>query len=70
MKIEFYLPLGGNAFSSTPFAKIKTITNNGISNWTNSEEYYTAYFRISEPGIFKFSIDKESLVVLGKSTLE
>ena len=28
MKIEFYLPLGGNAFSSTPFAKVKTITNN------------------------------------------
>ncbi len=70
MITEFSLPLGGNAYSSTPLGEVETITNNGITNWINSEEYFTAYFRISEPGIFKFSIDKESLVVLGKSTLE
>jgi hypothetical protein len=64
------LPLGGNAFSSIPFAGIETITKNGIEYWTNAEEYFTAYFRISEPGVFQFSIDKEALVVLGKSTLE
>ena len=67
---EISLPLGGNAFSSTPFAEIETITKNGIEYWTNSEEYFTAYFRISEPGVFQLSINKESLVVLGKSTLE
>ena len=67
---EVPLPLGGNAFSSTPFAEVETITKNGIEYWTNSEEYFTAYFRISEPGVFEFSINKESLAVLGKSTLE
>ncbi|MDZ4330395.1 MAG: hypothetical protein U0945_07405, partial [Flavobacterium sp.] len=34
---EISLPLGGNAFSSTPFAEIETITKNGIEYWTNSE---------------------------------
>ncbi|WP_231507352.1 MULTISPECIES: DUF3472 domain-containing protein [unclassified Flavobacterium] len=67
---EISLPLGGNAFSSTPFAEVETITKNGIEYWTNSEEYFTAYFRISEPGVFEFSINKDSLVVLGKATLE
>jgi hypothetical protein len=70
MITEFSLPLGGNAFSSTPFAEMKSITKKGIEYWTNSDEYFTAYFRISEPGIFQFAIDKESLVVLGKATLE
>ena len=70
MITEFSLPLGGNAYSSTPLGEVETITNNGITNWINSEEYFTAYFRISEPGVFQFSLDKESLVVLGKSTLE
>ncbi len=70
MTIEFSLPLGGNTFSSIPHGEVETITKKGIEKWTNSEEYFTAYFRISEPGVFEFSIDKESLVVLGKSTLE
>ena len=70
MITEIYLPLAGNAYSSIPLAKVETITKNGIENWTNSEEYFTAYFRISEPGVFQFSINTESLVVLGQSTLE
>jgi hypothetical protein len=70
MITEFSLPLGGNAFSSIPLGEVETITKNGIENWTNTEEYFTAYFRISEPGVFQFSIDNESLAILGKSTLE
>lgn len=70
LSTEFSLPLGGNAFSSIPLGEVETITKNGIEYWTNSEEYFTAYFRIAEPGVFQFSIDKESLAVLGKSTLE
>ncbi len=70
LKTELHLPLGGNAYSSIPFAEVETITKNGIENWTNSEEYFTIYFRISEPAVLEFSIDKEALLVLGKSTLE
>ncbi len=64
------LPLGGNAFSSLHLEDSNTITNNGIENWTNPEEYFTAYFRISEPGVFKISINNDSSVILGKSILE
>ena len=38
MITEFSLPLGGNAYSSTPLGEVETITNNGITNWINSEE--------------------------------
>ncbi|SEA92730.1 protein of unknown function [Flavobacterium gillisiae] len=55
-KKEFHLLLGGNAYSYKHLEG-KTITNNGIENWTNPEEYFTAYFRISKPGIFKISLE-------------
>lgn len=69
-KTEFNLPLGGNAYSSIPLAEVETITKNGIEKWTNSEEYFTIYFRISEPAVLQFTIDKEALAIIGKSTLE
>ena len=68
-KIELSLPLGGNAFSSLHLEENPTITNNGIENWTNPKEYFTAYFRISKPGTFTISTD-ESVVVSGKSVVE
>lgn len=68
-KIELSFPLGGNAFSSLHFEENPTVSNNGIENWTNPKEYFTAYFRISKPGTFSIAID-ESVVVSGKSVLE
>jgi hypothetical protein len=68
-KVEFSLPLAGNAYSSFHLDGNKTITNNGIENWTNSEEYFTAYFRISKPGSFEIGIDK-STIISGKSVVE
>lgn len=70
MITEFSLPLGGNAFSSLHLEDSNTITTNGIENWTNPEEYFTTYFRISEPGVFQISINSDSSVILGKSILE
>ncbi len=68
-KIELSMPLGGNAFSSLHLEENPTITNNGIENWINPKEYFTAYFRISKPGTFTISTD-ESVVVSGKSVVE
>jgi hypothetical protein len=68
-KTEFSLQLAGNAFSSIPIEESKTITQNGIENWTNPKEYFTAYFRISAPGTFEIALD-ESIVNIGKSVVE
>ncbi len=68
-KTQLSLNLGGNAFSSFHIDGSTTITNNGIENWTNPEEYFTAYFRISEAGNFKIAIE-ESFLLEGKAVLE
>lgn len=68
-KAEFSLQLAGNAFSSIPIEESKTITKNGIENWTNPKEYFTAYFRISGPGTFEIALD-ESVINIGKSVVE
>lgn len=68
-KIEVALPLAGNAFSSLHLEENQTITDNGIENWTNPNEYFTAYFRISKPGTFTIATDA-SVVVSGKSVVE
>ena len=67
--ISISLPLGGNAFSSKHIDGSNTITDKGIENWTDSSEYFTAYFRISKPGTFKITIE-DSVEVYGKSELE
>jgi hypothetical protein len=69
LSTEFSLPLAGNAYSSFHLDGNQTITNEGISNWTNPEEYFTVYFRVSKPGMVRISID-EPLSIDGKSVLE
>ena len=69
LSTEFSLPLAGNAYSSFHLDGDQTITNEGISNWTNPEEYFTVYFRISKPGVVRISLD-EPLSIDGKSVLE
>lgn len=66
---EFSLPLAGNAYSSFHLDGNRTITNNGIENWTNPEEYFTVYFRVSKPGVVRISIN-EPVSITGKSVLE
>jgi hypothetical protein len=66
---EFSLPLAGNAFSSFHLDGSKTITNDGIENWTNPQEYFTVYFRVSKPGSVQISIN-EPFSIVGKSVLE
>tara|TARA_R110000868_G_scaffold156599_1_gene383541 strand:- start:19650 stop:20972 length:1323 start_codon:yes stop_codon:yes gene_type:complete len=68
-KIEISLPLAGNAFSSKYSDGSNTITNKGIENWTDSEEFFTAYFRISKGGTFQITV-ADSMEVYGKSELE
>ncbi|OXB10852.1 nematoblast specific protein [Flavobacterium plurextorum] len=68
-KTKISLPLAGNAYSSKHVDESNTITDNGIENWTNSDEYFTAYFRVSKPGTFQITIE-ESVQVFGKSELE
>lgn len=69
LSTEFSLPLAGNAFSSFHLDGSQTITNEGISNWTNPEECFTVYFRVSKPGMVRISID-EPFSIDGKSVLE
>jgi hypothetical protein len=66
---QFSLPLAGNAFSSFHLDGNKTITNDGIENWTNPQEYFMVYFRVSKLGVLKISID-EPVSIVGKSVLE
>lgn len=66
---SFSLPLAGNAYSSLHLDGSKTITSNGIENWSDPEEYFTAYFRISKPGSFKIILDS-CAGIHGKSILE
>lgn len=68
-KIQISLPLAGNAFSSKHLDGNNTITDNGIENWTDSNEFFTAYFRISKVGTFQITVE-ESVQVEGKSELE
>lgn len=68
-KTEISLPLAGNAFSSKPLDQNNTITDNGIENWTNPDEFFTAYFRIYKAGTFQITVP-ESVAVYGKSELE
>lgn len=62
------LPLAGNAFSSSHADGGKTITNKGITNWSNPNEYFTTYLRITKPGSLIISIDEKPLIE-GQSTL-
>ena len=66
-KIE--VPLAGNAYSSKHLDRYRTITNNGIENWSNPEEYFTVYFKVSKPGKFQIAIEDLG-VVTGKSEVE
>ncbi|MBS7231045.1 DUF3472 domain-containing protein [Flavobacterium psychroterrae] len=68
-KTKISIPLAGNAYSSKHLEENNTITDNGIENWTNSEEYFTVYFRISKAGTFQLTVE-ESVEVYGKSELE
>ncbi|NGY37591.1 DUF3472 domain-containing protein [Flavobacterium sp. XN-5] len=63
------IPLAGNAYSSKHIEGNRTITNNGIVNWTNPDEYFTTYFRVSKPGTFQIAIE-ELPMISGKSELE
>jgi hypothetical protein len=68
-KTTISLPLGGNAYSSKHLDGNNTITDNGIENWTDSNEFFTAYFKISNPGTFQITVE-ESVEVNGKSEVE
>jgi len=68
-KTKISLPLAGNAFSSKHIDGSTTITENGIENWTDSKEVFTAYFRIYKAGTFQITVE-ESVEVFGKSELE
>ncbi|WPO77275.1 DUF3472 domain-containing protein [Flavobacterium sp. KACC 22761] len=63
------IPLAGNAFSSKHIDGSNTITDNGIENWTNPNEVFTLYFKISKPGTFQIFVE-ESVEVFGKSEVE
>jgi hypothetical protein len=62
------LPLAGNAYSSK-YLENSTITDNGIENWTDVNEVFMTYFRVSKAGTFQITVE-ESVVVFGKSELE
>lgn len=69
LSTEFSLPLAGNAFSSFHLDGSKTITNDGIESWTNPQEYFTVYFKVSKPGSLQILIN-EPFSIVGKSVLE
>ncbi|MDA6070550.1 DUF3472 domain-containing protein [Flavobacterium sp. AC] len=68
-KVKISLPLAGNAYSSKHEDENNTVTDNGIENWKNPEEFFTVYFRVSKAGTFQITVE-ESVQVFGKSELE
>lgn len=45
------VPLGGNAFLTTvPSGAAETISDTGLSNWTNPATICSVYFRVASPG--------------------
>ena len=68
-KTSISLPLAGNAYSSKHREESNTITDNGIENWTDSGEFFTAYFKIDKAGTFQITVE-ESVLVNGKSEIE
>lgn len=68
-KTKISLPLAGNTFSSKHLDGNNTVTNKGIENWTNPDEFFTVYFRVSKAGTFQIIIE-EPTEVYGKSELE
>ena len=69
IKSKISLPLGGNAYSSKHMDSNNTVTDNGIENWTDADEYFTAYFRVSKAGTFQITVE-EPTEIYGKSELE
>nr|WP_315220771.1 DUF3472 domain-containing protein [uncultured Flavobacterium sp.] len=67
-KTKISLPLAGNAYSSKHLEST-TITDNGIENWSDASEYFTAYFRIYKAGTFQITVE-EPIEVFGTSELE
>ncbi len=63
------LPLGGNAYSSLHQDAERTLSNGGITNWSDPKEHFTAYLRVSKPGTLVISFGNKP-VVEGLSTLE
>ncbi|MCZ4242947.1 DUF3472 domain-containing protein [Pedobacter punctiformis] len=63
------IPMGGNAFSSKHIDGGRTVTNKGIENWTDPNEYFTVYLRIAKPGNITVSTG-ETISVEGTATLE
>jgi len=64
-------PLGGNAYSSNQIedrGNSRTITNKGITNWTNSTEFITAFVRVAKPGTLSISMDGK-VSIEGQATL-
>ncbi|WP_432222028.1 DUF3472 domain-containing protein [Flavobacterium sp. TMP13] len=55
------VPLAGNAYSSKHIDGNRTITDNGVENWSNPDEYFTLYFRVSKPGIFQIALEDYTL---------
>ena len=68
-KTSISMPLAGNAYSSKHVEESNTITDNGIENWTDSGEFFTAYFKIDKAGTFQITVE-ESVLVDGKSEIE
>jgi hypothetical protein len=58
---EFSLPLAANPFSSFHLDGTETIAKDGITNWTNPQEYFTVYFKVSKPGVVRISINEAVL---------
>ncbi len=54
---QLEIPLGGNAYSSQPYARGSRISTKGIRNWTNPNEYFTVYFRLPKSGNIQLGLN-------------
>lgn len=50
------VPLGGNAWSSSPIDSGGRVTDSGIQAWTDSQTVFFVYFRVSQPGMLYLKI--------------
>ncbi|MBE7172656.1 MAG: DUF3472 domain-containing protein [Williamsia sp.] len=51
------VPLAGNTYVQNLVGRTRTLTNNGIENWTEQETQFDTYLRISRPGTIKMAMN-------------
>lgn len=51
------VPVAGNTYGRNLVGRTRTVTNNGIENWTQQEMQFDTYLRINRPGTIRIALN-------------